>query len=99
MRDNDTSPHILNASSNLLGICFLLLTSLKLLKISAYTIVDDITAIATLFFMISCILSFISIRRKDRLSEKFESVADIFFMIALFGLFITSMLITLDLVA
>ena len=27
---NDKSPHILNAASNLLGLCFVVLTSLKL---------------------------------------------------------------------
>jgi hypothetical protein len=31
---NNKSPHILNASSNLLGICFVVLTSLKVLNIS-----------------------------------------------------------------
>jgi len=31
---NQKAPHILNASSNLLGICFVVLTSLKLLNLA-----------------------------------------------------------------
>ena len=38
--DKDKSPHILNASSNLLGLCFVVLTSLKLLNIAGKTIID-----------------------------------------------------------
>jgi hypothetical protein len=59
---NDKSPHILNASSNLLGLCFVVLTSLKLFKISQKTFIDELTSIAIVLFMASCILSFLSIR-------------------------------------
>jgi hypothetical protein len=59
---NDKSPHILNASSNLLGLCFVVLTSLKLFKISQKTFIDELTSVAIVLFMASCILSFLSIR-------------------------------------
>ncbi len=53
-----TSPHILNASSNLLGIPFIVLTSLKLLKLQEKTLVDEFTVIAMFLFIIATILSF-----------------------------------------
>jgi len=49
--DNGKSPHILNASSNLLGLCFVVLTSLKLLNISHKTTIDEITTLAIILFM------------------------------------------------
>ena len=61
-KNEKSSPHILNASSNLLGLCFVVLTSLKLLDIAHKTVIDDLTVAATIFFMASCILSFLSIR-------------------------------------
>jgi hypothetical protein len=61
-QQNEKSPHILNASSNLLGICFIVLTSLKLLDKSETTIIDEVTIVAIIFFMASCVLSFLSMR-------------------------------------
>src|SRR4051812_25153124 len=87
MSENNKSPHILNASSNLLGICFLVLTSLKILNFSEKTIIDELTTIAIILFMASCILSFLSIRGMDNKSTVFEKVADISFLIGLLLLF------------
>jgi hypothetical protein len=43
---NDKAPHILNASSNLLGLCFVVLTSLKFLKLTDRTYIDETVAVA-----------------------------------------------------
>lgn len=91
----EKSPHILNASSNLLGICFIVLTSLKLLKKGADTIVDEITLGALILFMASCLLSFLSIRSRKR-SEFLERIADILFMIGLLLLFATTILFSFN---
>ena len=97
MKDqNRKSSHILNASSNLLGICFIVLTSLKILNISAKTIIDEITLLSIILFMASCILSFLSIRDKEGKSELYESIADIIFLAGLSLLFITSILFSLN---
>ena len=58
MAENNKAPHILNTSANLLGICFLVLTSLKVFNLSGTTFIDECTAVATLLFMTSSILSF-----------------------------------------
>jgi len=57
-KNGKSSPHILNASSNLLGLCFVVLTSLKLFNVAHKTVIDDLTIAATILFMASCILSF-----------------------------------------
>lgn len=95
---NDKSPHILNASSNLLGICFIVLTSLKLLKVSQKTFIDELTSCAIVLFMASCILSFLSIRGNIKKSGKFENIADYLFLIGIILLFVTTILFTLNVI-
>ena len=97
-QQNEKSPHILNASSNLLGICFIVLTSLKFLDKSEKTIIDEITIIAIILFMASCIFSFLSIRGVTRKSVFFEQVADIIFLGGLFLLFVTTILFSLNVI-
>ena len=93
---NNKAPHILNTSANLLGICFLVLTSLKILKLDATTFIDECTAIATMLFMTSSILSFLSIRSNTTSSDRYESIADIIFLSGLICLFVTIMMVTFD---
>ena len=97
-RKKNTSPHILNTASNLLGICFIVLTSLKLLKMQEVTLVDEFTTGAMILFMISSILSFLSIKSNGRFGGRYESIAEILFLIGLICLFITTMLITFNVI-
>lgn len=96
---NGNSQHILNTSSNLLGFCFLVLTSLKILKLQQTTIIDEITALAIIMFMTSSILSFLSMRSSKRFSVRYENFADIIFLIGLILLFITTMLISFNIIS
>ncbi len=89
--NSEKSSHILNASSNLLGFCFVVLTSVKLLGFSDATYLDEITAVALICFMTSCILSFMSLRRNHDF-DIYERIADILFLTGLFILFISTLL-------
>jgi hypothetical protein len=79
-QENEKSSHILNASSNLLGICFIVLTSLKVLGKSEKTIIDEITVVAIVLFMASCIFSFLSIRGIGKRSAMLEGIAGVIFL-------------------
>jgi len=94
----DKSPHILNASSNLLGLCFVVLTYLKMAGKSKTTIVDDITFVAIILFMASCFLSFLSIREDNRRSMMLEQVADVIFLSGLALLFLTTILFSFNII-
>ncbi|MEJ7681726.1 MAG: hypothetical protein WKG06_28540 [Segetibacter sp.] len=96
--DNNKSAHILNTSSNLLGLCFIVLTSLQVLKLKQTSLIDEFTAIATICFMVSSILSFLSIRSNSKLGIKYENISDFFFITGLSVLFITTMVITFDII-
>jgi tellurite resistance protein TehA-like permease len=96
--DPNKSPHILNASSNLLGLCFVVLTSLKLLNVSHKTFIDELTTIAVLLFMASCLLSFLAIRGSMGNRSRFEGLADYIFILGIVLLFVTTLLLSFDLI-
>lgn len=95
---NEEAPHILNTSANLLGICFLVLTSIQVLNLAEKTVIDSIIAFSIFMFMTSCLLSFLSMRHIRTYSKRFELVADYIFLGGLFSLFITTMLLTFNII-
>ena len=96
-QQNEKSPHILNTSSNLLGICFIVLTSLKLLGKPEQTIIDEITFAAIILFMLSCLLSFLAMRRVHA-GNRLEKAADYIFLCGLSVLFITTILFSFNII-
>ncbi len=98
-KPNRSSSHILNAASNLLGICFILLTSLKLLNQSEKTMIDEVTIAAIFSFMASSILSFLSIKTSSsHRSEQLENIAEIIFLAGLCILFLTTLLFSFNVI-
>ncbi len=63
------SEHILNTSSNLLGFCLVVLTSLKISKYSAESVIDELTGVGTIFLIVSSIFSFLSIRSDKEIAQ------------------------------
>lgn len=93
------SPHILNTSANLLGLCFIVLTSIKVSKMGDVSIIDETTAVAILLFMTSCILSFLAMRRETESgNRRLEKLADILFLSGLIVLFLTTMIVTFNII-
>jgi hypothetical protein len=90
--ENNNFPHILAASSTLLGLCFVVLTSLK----ASY--IDEFTAAAIMMFMTSSMLSYLSMRSGKAPRIRYEKFADAVFLTGLVFLFITTMLITFNVI-
>lgn len=95
---NDNAPHILNTSANLLGICFLILTSIQVIYVNEKTIIDTIVSFTIFLFMLSCLFSFLSMRKKAASGAKFELIADYIFLGGLFALFITTILLAFNII-
>lgn len=89
MKDNQ--PHILNASSNLLGICFVLITGFHLTQTAVNTLADEICIAAALCFITSCLLSYLSIANTKHVNT-FEKVANYLFIAGMLSLFTTTIL-------
>ncbi|WP_027380532.1 hypothetical protein [Chryseobacterium daeguense] len=93
------STHILNASSNLLGFSLVIITSLKISKMSESTHLDEFAGIACLCFAISCFFSFLSIRsKKENRSHRFENIADYLFLTALFCIVLAVIIVTVKII-
>jgi hypothetical protein len=98
MIQKEKAPHILNTSSNLLGLCFVVFTTVKALKIQENTLVDDLASICVLLFMASSVLSFLSIRSKTNRAIQYEKIADFIFLAGLIVMFLTTLFITLKII-
>ncbi len=88
--------HILNASSNLLGICFVIITGLKLTGMSAKTWADEFSAFAAINLLGASVLSYLSMRGNDKRALQYENWADYMFLIALFALFFAVAIFYMD---
>ncbi len=99
MKENESrSPHILNTSANLLGFCFIVLTSVKISKLSESTYIDEGAALSVISFMASCLLSFLSMKSTSLRAKKWERLADIMFLFGLIVLLLTTIMITFNII-
>jgi hypothetical protein len=57
-------PHILNASTNLLGICFVIIGGLKFTNSNPRTYADEVAWAAAFFLFFASLTSYVAIRSK-----------------------------------
>jgi hypothetical protein len=93
----NVSKHILPTSSNLLGLCFVLISFMKLWKMKSAInlVIDKFVAVSIVFFLIASVFSYMSMRSKEKMFF-YENVADILFLIGLFSITIISLIITFE---
>ena len=89
------SHHILPTAANLLGLCFVILSVIKMLKLGAQTVIDEFVAVAIVIFLVACIFSYASIRSGER-SDLYERIADIVFLSGLSLLTVTAIIILFE---
>lgn len=95
----NVSRHILPTSSNLLGLCFVILNFIKLLKVNRTEkmLMDKFVGASVIFFLLSSIFSYASMRSK-RKPELYEKIADVIFIIGLFFLSIISVITAFEVI-
>jgi len=91
------SNHILPTSSNLLGLCFIIASFIKVSKLSHETIIDELISVVIVFFLTASLFSYFSIRSKSR-SDFYEKVADTIFLIGLVCLSVISLVIAFEII-
>ncbi len=92
---NNTSPHILTTSANLLGFCLFVITSLHIANLTEKHLTDEFTSAVAVLLTFSCIFSFLSIKTSNPNKEvKLEKIADYLFLIALIGILVIIILIS-----
>ncbi len=83
MPNRELSSHILPTSATMVGVCMTVLSIAKLLEArTRHGIVDEMMAFDSLIFLISAIVSYLSIRTR-RQTERLEMIADLAFMAGL----------------
>jgi hypothetical protein len=86
--EEDISIHILSVSAAMVGVCLTVIGLIRIvITLGTYdTIADDLLAVASLIFLVSCFCSYWALRtRGTRRMHRLERVADASF---LFGLLI-----------
>jgi hypothetical protein len=81
-------PHILNASTSLLGICFIVIGGLKLTNSNARSYADEIAWVATAFLFGSALNAYLCIRNSGAKPWQI-AVADWSFLGGLFSLVVS----------
>jgi uncharacterized membrane protein len=92
--NNNMSKHILPTSANLLGICFAILTFIKVSPAcgaDTAIAIDELIGVAIILFLSSCTFSYTSMRFLKK-SETYEQIADAIFMFGLCILGLTTIL-------
>ena len=80
--ENTISKHILPTSATMVGVCMTVISILKLSAGSSNTWADEILAVDSLFFIVSAIFSYVSIRNQAG-GSKYEDWADRIFIFGL----------------
>jgi len=83
---NDRPANILNAASNLLGIALVIIAGLNVAHMAAQSFADDVAWVAAVCLALSCVLSYLTLRH-ERQRATIERWADRIFLIGLFALF------------
>ena len=80
----DVSTHILPTSATMVGVCITVVTIVRLIEANKAftTIMDDIVAVDSAFFLVAAILSYLSVRSGQQ-SQRLERLADLVFMLGL----------------
>jgi hypothetical protein len=96
---NNTSQHILNTSANLLGFCLFVITSFHVSDRAETSVIDELTSLVALLLVVSCLLSFFSLRAENpKKEQQLETIADYLFIVSLTGILVIVLLIALNLI-
>lgn len=94
-KKKNMSRHIFPTSANLLGLCFVILSFIKFWTGGGVeTIIDELVGVAIIIFLVSSVLSYVSMRF-ERKSEFYEKIADIIFLVGLFFLSLISIILVI----
>ncbi|MEA9356181.1 hypothetical protein SHI21_08210 [Bacteriovorax sp. PP10] len=95
MKKEPLTHHILPTSSNLLGICFFILSYIKVGSQSRTTLIDECVIIPIILFFVASVLSYISMRSPTN-NPRIERMADNVFMMGLLSLSLIAIILVLE---
>ncbi|MDZ4677756.1 MAG: hypothetical protein SGI74_09635 [Oligoflexia bacterium] len=93
---NRIAGHILPTASNLLGLCFLLMSFIKVDTLRSVTVLDEFLLFPILIFFLAANCSYLSLRSMGKRVAFYESTADKLFISGLFSMTVISILFVLE---
>ena len=91
------SDSILTTSSNLLGLCFLILSLVKINGLGAATRLDEFLVLPILLFFSAGIFSYLALRKRGE-AVHFENIADKVFICGLVSVTLISLIFIFEVV-
>lgn len=96
-KEGRLADHILPSSATMIGVCMTVISLAHLIpRQSISKHVNELLALDSLLFLGSAMLSYFSLRHPD-LAEKFESMADIIFLLGLAVMVIVGFVVAFEL--
>jgi hypothetical protein len=94
---NNLSGHILPNAANLVGVCMMALSLVKLLPRKGWSDnVDEMMAAASVVFLLSVALSYASLRTRRKSGKKLETWAERVFLLGLGIIIISATILAFD---
>ncbi len=85
----EATSHILQSAANLIGVCLIIITGLRVSGVANSTILDEVAAVSSVLLSISIIYSYISMRHDASRVARYRDIADYSFMAGITLLVIT----------
>lgn len=95
-QESNIATHVFSVSATMVGVCLTVIGIVNFIS-NKKTLVDEITAIDALIFLISCVLSYYAIRTKDN-KRRFllEKRVDMIFLFGILLMVLICILIAFD---
>lgn len=94
----ELTSHILTTSANLVGVCLVIITGLRVSSLSGSTILDELTAVASCFFLFSGGFAYLSMRHTKKQILLYRDIADYCFLAGIFLMVVTMVSISLNII-
>lgn len=96
--NSDLSHHILPNSATMVGVCIMVISIVKTTDSGLVNfLIDKALALDSILFMVSALLSFLSIRL-DRASVRLERIAEIIFLVGLISMTVITVIFSFEIV-
>ena len=98
-KEENIAIHIFSVSATMVGVCLTVLSLLAIRKSlnKIESLAEELVAVDSFLFLTACLVSYVAMRIKERKRRyRLEKVADIFFLVAISCIVLTSVLLVLD---
>lgn len=90
------SPHILNAATNLLGICFVIITGLRLANADARSYADEVAWLGAMLLFVAAVNAYLAIRNHGARPWQ-DKLADVTFLAGMSALALSVLIAAMSL--